>query len=255
MNDSAYQKLRQIFRTLRDPVKGCPWDLKQTHQSLIPYLIEESYEFIDAIRSHPEQMKEELGDVLLQIVLHSQIAEDNGTFSLEEVMNSLSEKMITRHPHVFGETTVSSSDEVLKNWNAIKSNEKENSSVLHGVGRSLPGLLRASELGKKAATVGLDWKNSAAVIHKIKEEIDELELTTSSEEHEDELGDLFFALAQYARHKKINAEVALQKACDKFKTRVEEMEKLSDAPLATLTEAGLDSLWERAKKESGPAKS
>ncbi|MDA0746347.1 MAG: nucleoside triphosphate pyrophosphohydrolase, partial [bacterium] len=203
---SQFERLVEIMARLRGP-GGCPWDQEQTHQSLKPYLIEEAYELLDAIDAEDDvDIREELGDVLLQVVFHSQLASENKQFTIEEVAETICSKLVRRHPHVFGDVSVAGTADVLKNWEAIKSREKEergqDASVLSGVPRHLPGLLRALRMQEKAAKVGFDWKHTEEVAGKVREEVEEF-LEAHSENDakkmEEELGDLLFSLVNLAR--------------------------------------------------------
>lgn len=224
------ERLRAIMHRLRAP-GGCPWDAEQTHESIISNLIEEAYECVDAIRSGDDvHMREELGDLLLQVVFHSEIAEEEGRFDLYQVAAQISEKLVRRHPHVFGETSAEDSDQVLKQWDAIKRTEKGEKEVpyLHGVGKGLPALIRANKLLKKASKVGFDWPEEAGVISKIREELGELEEAIDGKdvnEIEEELGDLFFSVVNLSRYRNIDPEVLMAAANKKFETRFEAMEK------------------------------
>lgn len=250
----AFAKLTDIIKQLRDPEKGCPWDKEQTHQSLKPYLIEESYETIDAIdNGNPEKLCSELGDVLLQVVLHSQVASDSGAkaFDAETVCTVLIEKLIRRHPHVFGEAIAENSGAVLKNWEKIKEKERENKgSAIEGVPSQLPGLLKAQRLGEKTARLGFDWPDVKGVTEKITEELAEIQATTlNSSEREEEFGDLLFTLVQWARHNKIDAEEAMRKACAKFSKRFTRVEQLAEGSLNELSLEEMEGLWIKAKAD------
>lgn len=250
-----FARLREIIRILRSP-EGCPWDRKQTHESLRKYLIEEAYEFIDAVnRQDDEHMVEELGDVLLQVMLHSQIGEDEGFFTVDDVIVSITEKMIRRHPHVFDEATAENAEEVVTNWETIKMEEKGTKpvSILESVPASFPGLLQAEELQKKAAKVGFDWDSPEPVIEKVKEEWEEFQearLNKDQEEMEKEFGDWLFAIANLGRHYGINSENALQRTNQKFRTRLFSMEQTAETGGKTLADYDLDELeqlWVDAK--------
>ncbi|ARI75450.1 bifunctional methyltransferase/pyrophosphohydrolase YabN [Halobacillus mangrovi] len=250
-------RLREVIRVLRGP-NGCPWDRKQTHESLRKYLIEEAYEFIDAVnRQDDEHMVEELGDVLLQVMLHSQIGEDEGFFSIDDVIVSVTDKMIRRHPHVFEHVTVNDAEEVVTNWEAIKQEEKGGmpSSILDAVPGSFPALLQAEELQKKAAKVGFDWDSAEPVIEKVKEEWQEFQEARAQGdqvEMEKEFGDWLFAIANLARHYKLNSENALQRTNQKFRTRLAAMEKSAQEKGRSLNDYDLDALeelWVQAKEQ------
>lgn len=224
------ERLRAIMHRLRAP-GGCPWDAEQTHESIIPNLIEEAYECVDAIRSGDDvHMREELGDLLLQVVFHSEIAEEQGRFDLYQVAAEISEKLVRRHPHVYGETSAEDSDQVLKQWDAIKRNEKGEKEVpyLHGTGKGLPALIRANKLLKKASKTGFDWPEESGVISKIREELEELTAAIDAQdstEVEEELGDLLFSVVNLARYRNIDPEVLMAAANKKFEQRFGAMEK------------------------------
>ncbi|PJN86478.1 nucleoside triphosphate pyrophosphohydrolase [Bacillus sp. mrc49] len=253
-------KLRQIIAQLRGP-DGCPWDKKQTHESLKKYLIEEAYELIDSIDEEDDEgMVGELGDVLLQVMLHSQIGEDEGMFTIDDVIEGITAKMIRRHPHVFGDVDVNDEEDVMVNWQKIKAEEKGSEltlqpSILDGIEKSLPNLLRAEEYQKRAAKVGFDWDEVSEAWKKVIEEVHELEEEMVSpdcdvERIQSELGDLFFALVNISRYYDIQAEEAVYKANRKFHQRFTYIEqcilktgkKFEDHSLEEL-----DSYWDEAK--------
>lgn len=253
-----FETLKDVIATLRGP-NGCPWDKKQTHESLRPYLIEEAYEFIQAIdQEDDEGIIEELGDVLLQVMLHSQIGQDDGFFQVEDVIRSITEKMIRRHPHVFGEDKVRDAEEVLGKWEDIKAREKgfkKAASILDGISESFPALLRAVEIQKKAAKVGFDWEHAEPMWDKVDEEIKEwkhsLEFESKSSQ-EIELGDILFAIVNLARYYKINPEIALQRTNYKFISRFSFMETAINNENKSITELSLeelDSYWNKAKMQ------
>ncbi|MGV3616830.1 MAG: nucleoside triphosphate pyrophosphohydrolase [Fimbriimonas sp.] len=235
---------------------GCPWDQAQTHESLKKHLIEEAYEVLDAIDSgSSEALREELGDLLLQPVLHAQMRRyRTGEWGLDEVAESISEKLVRRHPHVFGSVDVADADEVLRNWDRIKQTEKGEErprSVLAGVPRSLPALLRAFEVSKRAVRVGFEWPDADGVLAKLQEEANELReaIASGDQEHiESELGDLLFTVVNIARWAKVEPEEALRKMVDRFTRRFMTMEALATKPLSELTFEEWDALWEQAKK-------
>ncbi|MED3624592.1 bifunctional methyltransferase/pyrophosphohydrolase YabN [Neobacillus thermocopriae] len=252
-----FSRLRDIIAQLRGP-NGCPWDKEQTHESLKKYLIEETYEVIDAITSGDiDHLIEELGDVLLQVLLHAQIGEDDGYFSIEDVIEGLSAKMIRRHPHVFGEIKVEDAKEVVENWQEIKRKEKGEvqTSFLEGVSKELPNLLRAYELQKKAAKVGFDWEEIMPALEKVKEELEEfikeLDQTEGSlTRAKKEFGDLLFAFVNVARFLKINPEEALFETNEKFIRRFQYIEKQvekSGKEFEEHTLEELDKYWDEAK--------
>lgn len=248
-------RLRYIVHRLRAP-GGCPWDREQTHESLIPHVLEEAYEVVDAIKSgDPALICEELGDLLLQPVLHAEIASETGAFDIDKMAHGLSEKLIRRHPHVFGEASAANSDAVLTQWDAIKRQEKgtQQQGMLHGVGGGLPALMRAQKLQKKAARVGFDWPDATPVFAKLKEEIAELEEAVAKgevAEMEEELGDLLFSVVNLARKLGIDSEPALAAANDKFVRRfhgVESKLAASGRQLGEATLAEMDAAWDEVK--------
>jgi XTP/dITP diphosphohydrolase len=252
---SGFHKLLSVVARLRDPEGGCPWDLKQTHQSLRPYILEESYEMVDAIDSGDiDHIKEELGDVLLQVVLHAQLAQDAGNFTADEVAHGIAEKLIRRHPHVFADTKVDSAEEVTANWEQIKIAEKgENApkSIMEDIPKGLPALSRALKVSKRAVGEGFEWPDFdslwACVMSEYDEFRHELEVKAPFENLEDELGDILFATVNLARYQKIDPEVALNKATNKFIRRYQAMEQISDKPLKEQPFETLDDLWNQAK--------
>lgn len=250
------ERLRAIMHRLRAP-GGCPWDAEQTHQSIVPNLIEEAYETVDAIqRSDYDHLKEELGDLLLQVVFHSEIAREAGRFDLDDVARGISDKLVHRHPHVFGESHASTSDAVLQQWDEIKRAEKghEDEPYLHGVGKGLPGLARASKLQRKAAKVGFDWPTGTGVIAKIREELGELEAAIDEQDLDavsEELGDLLFSVVNLARFRNADPEVIMAAANKKFETRFGGMERILKSGGVTLAEATPDQMedaWEAVKR-------
>jgi tetrapyrrole methylase family protein/MazG family protein len=253
---SNLQKLVDILEKLRSEV-GCPWDREQTHSTLKRNLIEESYELIEAIEnSDKENMKEELGDVLLQVVFHSQIAKENNDFTIEDVAGCICEKLVRRHPHVFGYEDIKTAVEVVDRWEEIKKLEKvknspdEPKSALSGVIKSQPALMVAQQISKKAVKTGFEWPDYQTLkecfFSEIEEFHDELEIG-NQDAMEDELGDMFFALVNIARWNKIDAEQALIRANNKFIKRFEMMEKLAQKPLEEYNFNEYDSLWKEAK--------
>ncbi|PLS03481.1 nucleoside triphosphate pyrophosphohydrolase [Neobacillus cucumis] len=256
-----FAKLRDIIAILRGP-NGCPWDKEQTHESLKRYLIEETYEVIDAINHEDiDHLVEELGDVLLQVMLHAQIGEDDGYFSIDDVIEGLSEKMIRRHPHVFGNVKADNADQVVVNWQEIKKQEKGETgkeiSLLDGVSKAQPNLLRAYELQKKAAKVGFDWQEIGPAIEKVREELDEFVNELNGTEEglilaKKEFGDLLFAFVNVARFLKIHPEEALFETNEKFIRRfqyVEEKVKSSGRSFEEHTLEQLDLYWDEAKEK------
>jgi len=252
-------ELEEIMRRLRSE-GGCPWDREQTHESLAPYLIEEAYEVKDAIvKKDDESLIDELGDVLLQVVFHATIGEEDGYFEFGDIVKTICEKMIRRHPHVFGDITVENSDEVLVNWQAIKDKEKSNKSIsesMKSVTYSLPSLIRAQKVQKKAADVGFDWESAEHAFEKIVEEVEELRnamLEGNREDVGEELGDLLLILSNIARLLGLDAEQALTEATEKFIGRFtyieEKLEKDGLKPSAVLLER-MEALWQASKKRS-----
>lgn len=263
----SFDRLCQIMDRLRDP-GGCPWDRKQTLSTLAPYLLEEAHEVAEAVAGdEPNKLCEELGDLLLQIVFMTRVGRENGWFDLDDVCNGISDKMVRRHPHVFGDREVEDADEVLRNWEDIKRDEREGqetNSVLDGVPAALPGLLKAFRMTEKAAAVGFDWRRPADVMTKMREEMDELEHElddgggAASDRARDEMGDVLFVMANLARHLGVEPETALQRTNTTFKRRFESMEAQARARGDNLRELSLeeqDALWEEAKRlEGNPSK-
>lgn len=258
MNYPELEALISVVKKLRDPNDGCPWDLKQTHQTLLKYLIEESYEYIAAVENNDtKEMSEELGDVLLQILLHSTIAEQNKKFNLEDVARGLKEKLITRHPHVFGEVSVSSADEVADNWQKIKNQTKgKNTHLITDKDLALPALMSADHIGKKTKEIKFDWENPSQVAYKVEEEWQELkeELAAlpriNKERVAEELGDVLFSLAQLSRHLEIDPELALRKANQKFVKRFNQMETLinnAGKDILKMNQEQMDVYWLKVK--------
>lgn len=254
-DDVDIQPLVDVLRTLREP-GGCPWDREQTHASIRSNMIEEVYEYLEAVDDDDtEGMREELGDVLMQIVFHARMAEEAGRFDLQEVIDEVVDKLIRRHPHVFGETHVDNSDDVLRNWEAIKKLEKtERKHILDGVSQGLPALLRAYKMQGKAAKVGFDWPDSVGVWNKVQEELAELQEALAGgnrEAAEAELGDVLFAVVNYARHFKIEPETALNGTNNRFAKRFGHVEACVAASGKSWTDFTLDELdrfWNEAKQ-------
>ena len=220
------ERLKYVMQRLRDPDTGCPWDREQTNESILRYTLEEAYEVADAIENGTnDDLKEELGDLLFQVMFYAQIASEQGHFGFDDIVDGIANKMISRHPHVFGDVHVDSADEVYAIWDAQKDKEKTHKGALDGVTRALPALLRAHKLQKKAAKVGFEWNNSNDAFLKVEEEITEFKETTDHIDKEEEFGDLLFALVNFGRMEGLNAEEALRKASNKFVTRFEGMER------------------------------
>jgi MazG family protein len=253
---STINELRRIIARLRAP-GGCPWDREQTHASLRGGLLEEAYEVVSAIdAADDENLREELGDLLLQSVFHAQIAEEEGRFNFDDVARGISEKLIRRHPHVFGEDHCADSAAVLVRWDEIKRAEKGGAaphSVLEGIPGSLAALMRAEKVQKKAAKVGFDWDAAPPVIAKVREELAEVEAalaTGHADALEEEIGDLLFSVVNLARKLKIDAEIALHRATNKFVARFQALEQLARERalvLGEMTLAELDALWDEIK--------
>jgi len=251
--DRPIDELRRIVARLRAP-DGCPWDREQTHHSIKPQLVEECYEVLEAIDAQSDSMlREELGDVLLHLVFHAQLAEERGAFDFDNVVSEICDKLVRRHPHVFGQDKLHTSDQVLQRWDEIKKSEKpERTGLLHGIPVQLPALMQSQEIQKKVAKVGFDWTEVRDVFAKVKEEMAELEADLDHpEKAAEEFGDLLFSLANLGRHLKIDAEEACRQANRKFTRRFEWMERNSPSPLKELALPELEQLWNRAKQATG----
>src|SRR5215467_9563909 len=264
-----FEKLVDIMTTLRGP-NGCPWDKQQDFNSLKPMLVEEVYEVLEAIETNDfEGLSEELGDLLLHVVFHSQLGKEAGKFDIDTVIDQISDKLVRRHPHVFGDGSASTPEEVIKNWEAIKAQEKaqklkdrtpEQRSLLEGIPTKLPAIHEAHQISSRAARVGFDWPNIEGIFDKLQEEVRELKEVISSggddkqrERLEDEIGDMLFVMVNIARYLKIDSESALKRANRKFKTRFRYMEgelakqgkSLEETPLEEM-----EALWQKAKSET-----
>ena len=248
--------LLSIMELLRSP-EGCPWDLKQNHESIRKNFIEETYEVIEAIDNKDTALlKEELGDVLLQVVFHAQIEKELGNFDFSDVANDICKKLIERHPHIFSDTIVNSSEQVLKNWDEIKKHKKNQTSqseVIDSIPRVLPALMRSYKVQQKAAKVGFDWDDISGALLKLSEEIEELKEAVSKNKNiniQDELGDVLFSVVNVSRFLNLDPEEALTFSCDKFIKRFKIVEDLSlkkNLNLKELSLEELDKLWEEAK--------
>ncbi|UCD43206.1 MAG: nucleoside triphosphate pyrophosphohydrolase [Chloroflexota bacterium] len=254
---SSFEGFQDVVAHLRAP-EGCPWDREQTHRSLRPFLLEETYEVLSALDEEDQDaLSEELGDLLLQIILHAQIASEYGAFNMVDVLKGIQDKLIRRHPHVFGDLDVDDKDKVLENWEKLKSAErneidKKANGVLEGVSASLPALVQAETYQERVNRVGFDWPNVHGVFEKIEEEILEVKRAESQEEKEDEIGDLLFAVVNLARWMNIDAESALRSANTRFRKRFEELEKgvqRQGRDVSALTMEELDALWNAVKKK------
>jgi tetrapyrrole methylase family protein/MazG family protein len=250
--------LRAVVARLRAPEIGCPWDLEQTHRSLIPYVIEEAYEVVDAIEAdEPASLADELGDLLLQVALHAEVADQSDEFDWNDVVRTLSEKLVRRHPHVFGDVQVSGAREVVRNWDQLKAAERLHqpppSSALDGVSKSLPQLKRAAELARKAARAGFDWPSRAGTLDKVREELAELLAASNVDERREEFGDLLYILAKLAQQEGVDPEEALRAANRKFAERFAAVEQIArergwpDLQGRSLEE--LNSVWAEAKRQ------
>jgi tetrapyrrole methylase family protein / MazG family protein len=260
---AGYVRFHQLARTLRE---RCPWDREQTHASLVPYLVEETFELVDALvdldpddPATEHALVEELGDLLYQIEFHATIAEQAGRWSIADVTTGIHDKLVARHPHVFGDVTAHDADTVLANWDQIKRTEKGRTSVFDGVAASLPALAYAHHLQRKAAKVGFDWDDVSGPDAKIDEELAELREAAAGAGHSaaitDELGDVLFAVVNVARHLGVDAELALRAAANKFRRRFEAVEALATERGLDLHTAGLetlDRLWEEVKASQSP---
>ena len=254
------ERLRAIMHRLRAP-GGCPWDAEQTHESLVSNLIEETYETVAAIRANDEEnLQEELGDLLLQVVFHAELAEEGKRFDLNDIARGISDKLVRRHPHVYGDSNVGGTDGVLAQWEDIKRAEKghEEKAYLHGVGKGLPALLKAAKLQKKASKVGFDWPDTTGIAEKIDEELAEVREELAKHENgapasralQAEIGDLLFIVTNLARKLKVDPEVALESTNEKFLHRFKQIEKGLKRDQITLEEATLeqmDAYWNAAK--------
>jgi ATP diphosphatase len=237
--------LVEIMRRLRDPANGCAWDREQSFATIAPYTIEEAYEVADAIaRGDMDDLRDELGDLQLQIVYHARIAEEAGAFTVDDVMASICAKMVRRHPHIFG------GEAETPGWEALKAEERgrgEDKSALAGVARALPALKRAEKLQRRAARIGFDWPDAAGPRAKIDEELAELEEAAGADRRAAELGDLLFSVVNYARHLDIDAETALREANARFERRFRHVEEIASKPLKDMDIDALETLWQKAK--------
>lgn len=249
-------RLRAIMHRLRAP-GGCPWDAEQTHASLVSNLIEEAYETVEAIRTNDsDSLREELGDLLLQVFFHSEIAEGGGRFNLDDVARTVCDKLVRRHPHIFAASNATTTDEVLRQWHDIKRGEKGTGEkpYLHDVGKGLPALLRASKLQKMAAKAGFDWPVEMGALAKVREEIMELQASIDAQDMDavtQELGDLLFSVINLARFRKIDPEVLLTDANDKFEKRFNAMETTlatRGIAIATATAEQMEEAWSQVKE-------
>ena len=243
---SGLPRLVEIMARLRDPETGCDWDKVQTFETIAPYTIEEAYEVDDAIRrGDMAALKDELGDLQLQVVYHARMAEELDAFTLADVLTSICDKMVRRHPHIFGDAEASPDWEALK---AAERGESEDASALAGVALALPALKRAEKIQKRAARVGFDWPDAEGPKAKIDEEMGEIERAGTEDERAAEVGDLLFAMVNYARHLGVNPETALREATARFEARFRKVEQIADKSLKDMDIDALEALWQRAKK-------
>ncbi len=259
LGETPNQRLQTMMARLRDPKTGCPWDVEQTFKTIAPYTIEEAYEVNDAVeRGHMGDLKEELGDLLLQVVFHARMADEQNEFDFDAVSDALVEKMIARHPHVFGDENERDSEAQTRAWEALKAKERagknsSSTSALDGVATALPALMRAEKLQKRAARVGFDWAEPQQVLDKIIEEAGEITEAKADGEPQyrihEEVGDLLFAVTNLARKLGVDPEHALRDTNNKFTTRFHHMEQNTDSSLETLSLEQLEELWVAAKRE------
>ncbi len=251
-----FNNLIKIMKRLRNPINGCPWDRKQTGHSLKEYVLEEAHELVEAIEmDSPEKQKEELGDLLLQIVFLSQINLEKNNFSIRDVIDTINRKLIQRHPHIFGDIMVKSAEEVKQNWEKIKKKEKRTSSILSDYPAQMPALSHAKRVAEQASIVGFDWDDPLKALDKVEEEIEELKKEIRAgnwERVEEEIGDILFAVANVSRLAKINPEFALKNTNRKFVTRfryIEEQLKKQGKDIAKTSLEEMEELWQQAKNE------
>ncbi len=245
------QSFTRLLEVMDDLREKCPWDKKQTFESLRYLTIEETYELSEAIQEmEPEEIKKELGDVLLHIVFYARIASEKGWFDIKDVMDSLVEKLIHRHPHIYGDVVAEDEETVKQNWELIKLKEKGNKGLLDGVPKGLPSMVKAARMQEKVSQVGFEWENKQQVWAKVEEELDEFKTADTQERKSQELGDLFFALINYARFEGINPDDALEYTNKKFKNRfqfIEQRAKENNETLSELTLTEMDAYWEESK--------
>ncbi|MEP0356082.1 nucleoside triphosphate pyrophosphohydrolase [Paraglaciecola sp.] len=261
-NSAAIEQLLHIMKRLRDPVTGCPWDLKQTFETLVPYTIEETYEVVDAIsRKDMGDIKDELGDLLFQVVFYGQLGEEQQVFTFDDIVQGISDKLIRRHPHVFGDSQIQNDQELSQQWDDIKTQERikagknDDLSVLANIPSGVTPLTKAHKLQKQCAKVGFDWPTIEPVVGKVKEEIqevmEEVQVETPNQQRiEEEIGDLLFSVVNLARHLNVNAESALIKANHKFEQRFRQVEVTLENHESSIYSASLDEMeaaWQRVK--------
>lgn len=248
----SFEKLVRVMAVLRAP-DGCPWDREQTHMSLRRHLLEEAYEAVAAIEAGDDaEIRDELGDILLQVVFHAQIASEEGRFDIDDVADAIVSKLERRHPHIFGDAVANTPDEVMTRWDAIKRTEKERESVLDGIAPTLPALAYAEKISRRAVSVGFEWETVDGVWEKVAEEIGELKATDDgTPEAEDELGDVLFSMVNVGRKMGLDPEQALRVACAKFIRRFKQMERTAASEgldLADMDIRAQEALWRRAKE-------
>ena len=248
---SPFDTLTGVISHLRSP-DGCPWDRDQTHQSIKNYLLEECYEALEALdEGEPHKLRDELGDLLLQVMLHSQIAAEANEFTIDDVVTGLTDKLVRRHPHVFGDDDASTAGEVESNWEANKKRERGGGSVLDGVPKQMPALAHSQSIHRRAANAGFDWKDMDGVLDKVREEVEELQQAGSKDEQEQEMGDILATLVNVGRKLEIDMESALRGANDRFSCRFTTMEKMCrerGLDLKRLSESEQEELWQEAKR-------
>jgi ATP diphosphatase len=244
---SGLDRLVEIMRRLRDPASGCAWDREQSFETIAPYTIEEAYEVADAIaRGDMADLRDELGDLQLQVVYHARIAEEHGFFNINNVLDEIADKMVRRHPHIFGDESDSPGWEALK---AAERGGREDKSALAHVALALPALKRAEKIQRRAAHVGFDWPDMSGPRAKIDEELAEIEGARTQEELVHEIGDLLFSIVNYARHRDVDPEAALREAVARFERRFRKVEEIADKPLDSMSIDQLELLWQQAKRE------
>ena len=252
---ASFERFEETIAHLRAP-EGCPWDQKQTHLSLRKYLLEETYEVLDALdREDPDALREELGDLLLQIVLHSQIAVDDGEFRMADIIAGINSKIIRRHPHVWGDVTVKDSEEVKANWEVLKKQEKAArgevdvpQSMLVSIPKAQPALALANTYSARAARAGFDWPDAGSVLAKVMEEIDEVQTAPNAEERAKEFGDVLFSIVNWARKYNVNSETVLRETCQRWARRFEHVEAGAGYDLSTVNLEQMEALWQEAKQ-------
>lgn len=251
----AYVRMAEVMARLRAP-DGCPWDREQTMQTLKPYLIEETYEVLEAIEANSsEGHREELGDLLMQIVFQAEIAREEGRWDFADVAHAICDKLVRRHPHVFADVKVKDASEVLANWEKLKKAEKAGRGALSGVPRALPGLIRATRVGEKAGHAGFDFRTAEQAMGKLKEELQELDQAQDKAQQTAELGDVLFALTNVARKLSIDPEEALRQAVDKFSRRFSSVEAAAQGKLLGMSDEQKEALWQQAKVEEAKGSS